>query len=96
MGDKISHCVESYEEIGTDWDHINLLKRGYKPSWIGKAPTQSAAARNLTLSALASNIHDMKAQGLLEKGAICKVEQIQGQYVSSYFALPKSKRYPDK
>ena len=88
--------MDSYEKIGTQWSQIAILKRGYKPSWIGKAPRQRAAACNLTLSALASNILDTKAQGLLEKGAICKVEQVQGQYVSSYFALPKSKRYPDK
>ena len=88
--------MDSYEKIGTQWSQIDILKRGYKPSLIGKAPRQRAAARNLTLSALASNIPDMKAQGLLEKGAICKVEQVQGQYVSSYFASPKSKRNPDK
>ena len=88
--------MDSYEKIGTQWSQIAILKRGYKPSWIGKAPRQRAAARNLTLSALASNILDTKAKGFLEKGAICKVEQVQCQSVSSYFAFPKSKRYPDK
>ena len=34
--------------------------------------------------------------GLLEKGAIHEVGLVQGQYVSSYFAVPKSKRVSDK
>ena len=88
--------MDGYEKISTQWSQIAILKRGYILSWIGKAPRQRTAAHNLTLSALASTILDTKAQGLLEKGAICKVEQVQGQYVSSYFALTKSKRYPDK
>ena len=35
--------------------------------------------------------------GLLEKSwAICEVGQVQGEYVSSYYAVPKSKRAPEK
>ena len=34
--------------------------------------------------------------GLLDKGAIREVSLVPGQYVSSYFAVPKLKRSPDK
>ena len=60
------------------------------------APQQRAAAHKPNISALASNIFDTEVQGLLERGAICKVDQVKGQYVSSYFAVPKSIRNPDK
>ena len=74
----------------------SIYSRGYKPSWISKVPRHRAAASNPTIFALASNILNMEVQGLLKKGAICKVGQIPGQYVSSYFTIPKSKRSPDK
>ena len=32
LGGRISHCVDSYEKIDTDWSHIYILRRGYKPS----------------------------------------------------------------
>ena len=35
-------------------------------------------------------------QGLLDKESICKVGLVPGQYVSSYFAVPKSKRSHEK
>ena len=82
LGSRIAYNVDGHEKIGTQWSQIAILKRGYKPSWIGKAPRQRAAARNLTLSALAFNILDTKAQGLLEKEAICKVGHVHEQYVS--------------
>ena len=67
------------------WSHINILKRGYKPSWIGKVPRQRADACNPIKSALASNRLNMLVLVLLEKRAICKVGHIHGQYVSLYF-----------
>ena len=38
----------------------------------------------------------MEVQGLLDKGAICEVDPVPGQYFSTFFAVPKSKRSPDK
>ena len=53
------------------------------------APQQGVAAINTTISTKAPN-------GLLMKGAIYEVGRVQGEYVSSFFAVPKSKRSPDK
>ena len=36
------------------------------------------------------NVLDTEVTGLLEKGAICEVSRVQGEYVISYFAVPKS------
>merc|ERR1712115_735531 len=70
--------------------------KGYKPSWKEHAPRQRVAPSNPTISTKACNVLDTEVAGLLEKGAIHEVGPSQGQYVSSYFAIPKSKRYPDK
>ena len=59
------------------------------PTWIKSSPQQSVAALNPTISTKAPN-------GLLMKGAIYEVGRVQGEYVSSFFAVPKSKRSPDK
>ena len=48
-----------------------------------------------TISALASNVLDTEIQELLKKGAICMVGDVHEQYVSSYFAVPKSRRSPE-
>ena len=96
LGGIISHCVNSYDKMGTDTGHIDILKRGYKPSWIGTAPRQRVAVSYPTISAKASNILNMEVQGLIEKGAICEVGCVHGQYVSSYFVVSKSMHTPDK
>ena len=43
----------------------------------------------------ASNVLNTEVCGLLDKGAIREVSPVLGQYVSSYFAVPKSERSPD-
>ena len=58
MRGRIAHSVNSYEKINAQWSHINILKGGYTPSWISKAPMQRAAAGNHTITALASKIPD--------------------------------------
>ena len=88
LGGRLAHCEDSYRKIGPSEDHIDIRK-GYKPIWMKSAPQQSVAAINPTISTKAPN-------GLLMKGAIYEVGQVQGEYVSSYFAVLKSFRSPDK
>ena len=54
------------------------------------------ATHNPTISAKASLVLETGVQGLLDKEAICDVGLVLGQYVSSYFTVPKSKHIPDK
>ena len=95
LGGRIAHSVDSYEKISTPWNHIEILNRGYKPSWIGKAPRKRAAACNPYISALASNTLNMDIQGLLVKEAIFMVGLLYGQYAGLYFTVSRSKRSPD-
>ena len=48
-----------------DWGHINIIKRGYKPTWISKPPRQRIAVVNPTISAKASSVLDNEVHGLL-------------------------------
>ena len=44
----------------------------------------------------ARTVLDDEVEGLIYKNAVKVVQLVHGQYVSSYFAVPKSKRSPDK
>ena len=43
-----------------------------------------------------SNVLNTEVAGLLMKGVICEVGQVQGECVRSYFEAPKYKRSPNK
>ena len=96
LGGRLAHCEDSYRKIGTSEGRIDIIRNGYKPTCIKSAPQQRVAAHNPTISTKASNVLDTEVAGLLKKAAICEVDWVQGEYVSSYFAVPKSKRSPDK
>ena len=96
LGGRLAHSEDSYRIIGASEKHIDIIRKGYKPTWDIYAPQQRVAPSNPTISTKASNVLDTEVTRLLEKGAIHEVGLVQGQYVSSYFAVPKSKRVPDK
>ena len=95
LGGRLAYCEDIYRTIGTSESCIDIITKGYKHIWIKSAPQQRVVARNPTISTKASNGLDTEVTGILEKGLICKVGRVQGEYVSSYFAIPKSKRSPD-
>merc|ERR1712215_646313 len=92
LGGRITYSEDSYRTIGASEKHIDIIRKGYKPSWDKHAPQQWVAPSNPTISTKASNVLDTKVTGLLEKGAIREVGPVQGQYVSSYFAAPNKWR----
>ena len=96
LGGRLAYSEHSYKTIGASEKHIDIIRKGYKPSWDKHTPWHRVAPSNPTVSTKASNVLDTEVTGLLEKGAIHEVGPVQGQYVSSYFAVPKSKRVPDK
>ena len=63
--------------------NIKLLSKGLPPS-------------NPKVLLKASNVLESEVCRLLDEGAIKEVCPVPGQYVSSYFAVPKLKRTPDK
>ena len=94
LGGRLDYSKDSYRKIGASEGHIDIIRKGYMPTWDKRAPWQRVAPRNPTISTKASNVLDTEVTGLLEKGAICEVGLVQGQYVSPYFSVPKSKRSP--
>ena len=92
LGGRLAYSEDSYRKIGASEGHIDIIRKGYKPSWDKHAPRQRVASCNLTISTKASNVLDTEVTGLLENGAIPEVSPVQGHYVSSYSTVPKSKR----
>ena len=84
------------EKIGFSEGHIDIIRKGHRPTWDKHALRQRVAPLNPTISTKGSNVLDTEVTGQLEKGAIREVGPVQGQYVSSYCAVPKSKRVPEK
>ena len=96
LGGRLACSEDSYRNIGTSEKHIDIIRNGYKPSWDKHAPWQRVAPSNPTISTKASNVLDTEVTELLKNGAICEVGPVQGQYVITYFTVPKSQRVPDK
>ena len=92
---KIAYLEDSYRKIGDCEKHIEIIRNGYKPPWKCHTPRQRTTPRNPKVSLKASNVLDTEVFGLLDKGAIREVSPVLGQYVSSYFTVPKSERSPD-
>ena len=76
LGVKLAHCEDSYREIGAQESCIDIIRNGYMPTWIKKAPWQKIAHCNPVISYKASNVLDIEVDGLLEKGAIREVSQV--------------------
>ena len=95
FGGRIAYLEDRYRKIGTCEKHINIIRNGYKPSWKCCTPRQRTTPHNPKVSLKASNVLNTEVFGLLDKGAIREVSLVLGQYVSSYFAVPKLKRSPD-
>ena len=96
LGGRLAHNADSYEKIGANRWSLGVIRKGYRPTWKKRAPVQRVAQRNPSITPTAAQVLDKEVQGLLDKGVIRVVDLVPGQYVSSYFAVPKSKRSPDK
>ena len=72
-------------------------KKSYKNPFKYKTPIQKHSQKTpLPATSAARQVLDDEVQGLISKNAVKVVKPMLGQYVSSYFAVPKSKRSPDK
>ena len=79
LGGRLAYSEDSYRTIGTSEKHIDIIRKGYKPTWDKYAPWQRVAPSNPTISIKASNVLDTEVTGLLEKGIIHEV----GRYKDS-------------
>ena len=76
---------------------LNIFKKGYTIPFLHGAPKQKNIKKTpLPATEAARKVLDDEVQGLISKKAVKVVKPVLGQYVSSYFAVPKSKRSPDK
>ena len=96
LGGRLAYSQDSYRVIGTSEKHVAIIRKGYKPTWDKLAPRQRFTPHNPVISAKASSVLDKEVIELLKKEAICKMSLVSGQYVSTYFVVPKSKRVSDK
>ena len=88
--------MDSLGIIGADRWVRRTAAFGYRPIFLQKPPVQRKAPASPVVSDDAAAVLDKEVNDLLAKAAIKEVAPVLGQYVSSYFAVPKSKRVPDK
>ena len=97
IGGRLHNAIDSYRNDTDDDRVISILKQGYKIPFKYGSPIQKHSQKTpLSATSAARQVLDDEVQGLLSKKAVKVVKPKLGQYVSSYFAIPKSKRSPDK
>ena len=88
IGGRLRHCVSAWKSVTESKWIRNVVRIGYKIPLISK-PFQSKIPTNPKVKPEAHQVLLDEAKGLLEKGAIMVSEMEEGQFVSSYFAVPK-------
>ena len=97
IGGRLRHAIDSYRNIKSDARIIRILKTGYQILFKFRTPVQVRSQKTpQPATSAARTVLDEEVQGLISKNAVKVVQPVHGQYVSSYFAVPKSKRSPDK
>ena len=94
LGGHLSQCLGAWDTIVVSGWVRKVVSRGYRIPF--KAlPRQSRVLVNPPTDGVAFNILVDEAQELLHKKAIIPVEHEPGEYISTYFAVPKA-RSPGK
>ena len=97
IGGRLQYAKDSYRIVADDARVLRIIRRGYKIPFKFRAPIQKSSQRTpLPAMSAARKVLDDEVQGLISKKAVKVVKPVLSQYVSSYFAVPKSKRSPDK
>ena len=97
IGGRLQHALDCYRIVTDDERVLKVIKKGYKIFFLSRAPKQKTNhCTPLPATEAARKVLDDEVQGLLSKKAVKVVKPAHGQYVSLYFAVPKSKRSPDK
>ena len=97
IGGRLSHAIDYYRNIESDARIIQILKTGYEIPFKSRTPVQVRSQKTPQPATIAArDVLDEEVKGLISKNAVKVVQPVHGQYVSSYFAVPISKRSPDK
>ena len=93
IGGRISHpsCFDNWSKVVSNTWVLNVVKDGYKIP-LRTIPKQARAPTNPSVSGSALDVLNKEADDLLAKQAVTKVKPVYGEFVSSYFAVPKPHR----
>ena len=88
LGGRLRHCLAGWDLIGvSDWVH-NVISVGYRIPF-KFVPKQFRIPKNPVVSGAAHDVLVAEATDLKAKGAVVPVTPVEGEYISSYFAVPK-------
>ena len=88
IGGRLGHCVSAWKNITNNKWIRNVVRFGYKIP-LKRTPKQFKIPINPKVKPEAYQVLVDEAEGLLEKGAVMVAEMEEGQFFSSYFAVPK-------
>jgi len=88
--------MDSLGIIGANRWVRRMAAHGYRPTFLWNPPVQRRTLASPVVFDDAAEVLDKEFNDLLAKAVIKEVAPVLGQYISSYFAVHKSKRVPDK
>ena len=90
IGGRLKLCTDSWKKVSSSSWVLNVVSEGYKiPSKY--VPVQCKIPSNPPSTGAAYNVLVEEAKALHLKLAIAPAKPIEGQYISSYFAVPKAR-----
>ena len=94
LGGRLRHCIDGWRKICNNSWVCNVVEFGYNIPFKFK-PKQNKIPSNPQVSSLAHDVLKNEAIDLKAKGAVRVATHCAGEYISSYFAVPKP-RSPGK
>ena len=91
LGGRISNFISNWKRITDNNWVLSVVEFGYKIP-LKSSPSQSRVPKNPPAVGNAHDILVQEANDLLNKHAVSFVEPVDGQYISSYFAVPKPRK----
>ena len=91
LGGRIKNCIDNWHIITDNNWVLNVVKYGYKIP-LKTVPYQKRIPTNPPATGNAFQVLVSEAQSLISKHAVRIVSPVDGQYVSSYFAVPKPRK----
>ena len=94
VGGRLTHCIDNWKIVCTRKWVLDVVSKGYRIP-MNNVPVQHSIPPNPAAAGLAHDILVAEALDLKAKHAIKVVDHVEGEYISSYFAVPKPNR-PDQ
>ena len=94
IGGRLRHCLNNWKKVTNNNWVCNVVENGYKIPF-KYVPLQRSAPTNPPAFDLAFTVLCDEAEALKLKRAVVPVQPVDGQFISTYFAVPKA-RSPGK